>query len=107
MKIPFIDYEFTVPRKVIFCALSMVIYLLVAMPDINKIVGKIFDLHDYDDKTKPDRYYLLLIHTVVFGFLMFILLMLYNPNPSHISHSLNHQTSHISAQAPKSLVHKS
>ena len=99
MKIPIINYEFTIPRKIIFCLFSMVLYLLVAMPDINKVVGKVFDLNEYDDYTKNDRYYLLLIHTVAFGLLMYIVLMLYNPNPSHISHSLTHHA--VKAPVPK------
>ena len=40
MKIPFIDYEFTISRKVYFCFFSMILYLIVAMPDTNKFIGK-------------------------------------------------------------------
>ena len=81
MKIPFIDYEFTISRKVYFCFFSMILYLIVAMPDTNKFVGKYLNLEKYDDFNENDRYYLWLIHSIVFALLMFVLLMLYSPNP--------------------------
>ena len=84
MKIPFTEYEFTIPRKLIFTVLSMVLYLLISMPDTYNFVGKFINLEEYDDYTKHDRYYLWGIHSIVFGLLMFILLIIYNPNPTII-----------------------
>jgi len=59
----------------------MILYLIVAMPDTNKYIGKYLGLNKYDDVTENDRYYLWFIHSIVFALLMFVLLMLYNPNP--------------------------
>ena len=82
MKIPFTEYEFTIPRKLIFCILSMILYLLISMPDTYNFVGKYINLKEYDDYTKRDRYYLWGIHSIAFGLLMFMLLIIYNPNPT-------------------------
>jgi len=55
------------------------------MPDVNSLVGSYVGLSEYDDYTKNDRYYLWLLHSIVFGILMFILVTLYGPNPSTTS----------------------
>lgn len=85
MIIPYFNYELgfpTISRKIIFCLLSMILYLIVAMPDTNKYIGSYLELDHYDDTSQNDRYYLWFIHSVVFAIAMYILLMFYNPNPS-------------------------
>ena len=82
MKIPFTEYEISISRKIVFCFFSILLYLAVAMPDSNKFIGNILRLDEYDDYTKNDRYYLWLIHSMVFGILMFVVVTLYSPNPS-------------------------
>ena len=82
MKIPFTDYEVTVSRKIYFCFFSMILYLIVAMPDTNKHIGSYLNLPNYDDYNEYDRYYLWFIHSVIYGLLMFVLLILYSPNPT-------------------------
>ena len=77
MKIPYLNYELTIPREAIFSFMIALVYAFVAFPDINKFIGSYLYLEDYDDVTSSDRYYLLLIHSVAMGFLTYILLMIY------------------------------
>ena len=58
MIIPYFNYEIIIPRKMFFCFFSMVLYLIIAMPDTNRYVGSHIYLYKYDDISKNDRYYL-------------------------------------------------
>ena len=82
MIIPYFNYEIIIPRKMFFCFFSMVLYLIIAMPDTNRYVGSHIYLYKYDDISKNDRYYLWFIHSIVFAIAMYVLLMFYSPNPS-------------------------
>ena len=82
MIIPYFNYEIIIPRKIFFCFFSMILYLIVAMPDTNKFIGDYISLYHYDDNSQNDRYYLWFIHSVVFAVAMYVLLMFYSPNPS-------------------------
>lgn len=100
MIIPYFNYELgfpTISRKIIFCLLSMILYLIVAMPDTNKYIGSYLELDHYDDTSQNDRYYLWFIHSVVFAIAMYILLMFYNPNPSvHLTTTKISSPKHVS-----------
>jgi len=79
--IPYTKYKyyFTVPRKLVFCIIATILYALLSLPETNKLVGSFVDLTKFDDIESHDRYYLLAIHSIVFGLLMFLLISLYNP----------------------------
>jgi len=79
MIIPYINYEITISRNIYFSLMIIAVYAVVAFPDTNKFIGSYLGLEDYDDVTSYDRYYLLIIHSLVMGLLTYILLMIYNP----------------------------
>ena len=85
MKIPYLNYELTIPRETIFSFMIALVYAFVAFPEINKFIGSHLYLEDYDDVTSNDRYYLLMIHSVVMGLLTYLLLMIYNPSSHGIT----------------------
>jgi len=72
-------YHFKIPRKILFCMLSTLLYAILSLPETNKLVGHFVDLSQFDDIESHDRYYLLGIHSIVFGILMYALLFMYNP----------------------------
>ena len=66
-------------RKVLFSIMIMIVYLIVASPDMYNFVGSIVGLDDYDNPNMEDRYDLLYIHSFVMALLSFIILFIYNP----------------------------
>ena len=77
------DFLRTHGRKVIFSVLIMIVYLIVASPDVYNFVGSIVGLDDYDNPNMEDRYDLLYIHSVVMALLTFLMLFIYNPMNAH------------------------
>ena len=73
------DFLRTNGRKVIFSVLIMIVYLIVASPDVYNFVGSIVGLDDYDNPNMEDRYDLLYIHSFVMALLTFLMLFIYNP----------------------------
>ena len=70
-------------RKIIFSILIMIVYLIVASPDVYNFVGSIVGLDDYDNPNMEDRYDLLYIHSFVMALLTFLMLFIYNPMNAH------------------------
>ena len=66
-------------RKIVFLCLVSVLYYSVAHPSTYNFVGSIVSLDEYDNANKPDRYTLLIVHSVIMGCLSFLLLLVYNP----------------------------
>ena len=81
MIIPYLNYEisFLVSNKTYFCIFLMLLYLIVANPGTYKIVGNSVGLEKYDDFRSHDRHYLLFVHAIVFAFVVYIALSIYNP----------------------------
>jgi len=82
--IPYTKYGFNVSlryvsRKVIFCFLATLLYALLSLPETNKLIGSQIYLSKFDDIDSNDRYYLLIIHSIIYGLLIYILLISYNP----------------------------
>ena len=78
MIIPYVNYEIILSSRFYFAVVTMIIYLIVAFPGTNKYIGSHLGLHDYDDVTSNDRYYLLMIHSFAMGFLTYVSLLIYN-----------------------------
>ena len=76
-------YNLIVPRKIIFCLLASVLYALISLPETNKFIGSYINLTRFDDIESNDRYYLLGIHSIVFGLTMYLLLLVYSPHTLH------------------------
>ena len=77
------DFLRTHGRKVLFSILIMIVYLIVASPDVYNLVGSIVGLNDYDNPNMEDRYDLLYIHSFVMALLTFLMLFMYNPMNAH------------------------
>lgn len=82
--IPYTGYGYNVtipaiPRIYIFSLISGLLYILLCLPQILRLVGNITGFDKFDDKKSNDIYYLNAIHGLVYSFLMFLLLKLYNP----------------------------
>ena len=77
------DFLRTNGRKVIFSILIMIVYLIVASPDVYNFVGSIVGLDNYDNPNMEDRYDLLYIHSFVMALLTFLMLFIYNPMNAH------------------------
>ena len=71
------DFLRTNGRKVIFSILIMIVYLIVASPDVYNFVGSIVGLDNYDNPNMEDRYDLLYIHSFVMALLTFLMLFIY------------------------------
>ena len=83
MIIPYFNYECVLSIQFYFSIAIMILYLIVAFPGTNKYVGSYLGLHNYDNVTSNDRYYLLFVHSIVMSLLTYILLMVYNPGKLH------------------------
>ena len=79
MIIPYINYEILLSKHTYFCFFTMILYLIVAMPDTNKYIGEHLHLDKYDNVTSNHRYYLWFIHSIIMAILMYILLLFYTP----------------------------
>jgi len=87
--IPYTSYGYNIPlptlsRKVIFCLLASVLYAIISLPETNKLIGSQINLIKFDDIESNDRYYLLAIHSAVFGLVLYGLLTMYNPSQKNI-----------------------
>jgi len=80
--IPYTNYGYSVklPRTLIFCVLAGLLYLIITLPETKEFVGSYTGLERHDDTESNDKYYLLIIHTLVFTFLIYVLIRFYNPN---------------------------
>jgi hypothetical protein len=85
-------YRFSPSRKLLFCAMATVLYMVLSLPDTYKLVGSLLNFEKYDDNESNDRYYLVAIHSVVFLVAIYFMVTLYNPstmmtlyNPSTMS----------------------
>jgi len=67
-------------RKLIFAALMVVVYYIVANPWTYNLVGSILGYPDYDNPNKQDRDKLLIVHSFVMGIVCFGMLFLYLPS---------------------------
>jgi len=72
-------YHFTVPRRIIFSLLATLLYAFLSLPETNMFVGSYIDLSRFDDIESNDRYSLLVIHSIIFGLLLYVLVGVYNP----------------------------
>jgi hypothetical protein len=61
----------------------MVLFLIIANPKVYNIVGSIVGLEHNEDNRSNHKYYLLLIHSVVYAAIIFLILSIYNPFKSH------------------------
>ncbi len=82
--IPYTSYGYNIslpviPRMFIFCLICSVIYIGLDLPQTKRVVGSITGFSKFDDIDSNDKYYLTLIHGLVFGLVMFLLLKIYNP----------------------------
>ena len=73
-------YRFSPSRKLIFCLMATVLYLVLSLPETNKLVGSLLNYQKYDDNESYDRYYLVGIHGVVFFMVVYFMVTLYNPS---------------------------
>ena len=84
--IPYTGYGYNinlpvVPRMLIFCFLSALVYFILSFPQTMRVVGNISGFSRFDDKEGTDIYYLNALHGIVYGIIMFLLLRYYNPYP--------------------------
>lgn len=82
--IPYTKYSYNinlpkVPRILVFCVLCCLIYIFLSIPQTKRVVGSLTGYNKFDDIDSTDKYYLTIIHSVVFGLLIFLLLKIYNP----------------------------
>ena len=77
------NYIIPFSSKIYFCIFLMVLYLVIANHGTYKIVGHILGFNEYDNFRSYDRYYLLVIHSIVFSLIVFIVLSFYNPFVFH------------------------
>ena len=66
-------------RKMVFALFVSILYYFVASPTTYNSVGSLVGLTNYDNPNIKDRDTLLYVHSVVMGFLTFLLLFFYNP----------------------------
>jgi hypothetical protein len=79
--VPFTSYKyhFKVPIIYQFCVLTGILYFVLTLPETNKFIGARIGLIKYDDAKSDDRYYLVLLHTIVFVLCIFLLVKFYYP----------------------------
>ncbi len=53
-------------KKITFCLLASIMYLVIASPGVYNIVGNVLGLDDYDDASSNDRTLLLFVHGLVY-----------------------------------------
>jgi len=94
MIIPYLNYEisFSISNKTYFCIFLMLLFLLIGNPGTYKIVGKFIKLEEYDDFRSHHRFYLLLIHSIIYGLIVYIALSIYNPFTSSHKPKLIHKS---------------
>ena len=93
MIIPYFNYEisFTISNKTYFCVFLMMLFLIIANPGTYKIVGDIIGLDGYDDTRSYHRFYLLFIHAIIYGGIIYVVLSIYNPfSPSSSKPKIPH-----------------
>jgi len=93
MIIPYINYEisFTISNKTYFCLALIVLYLIVANPGVYKYVGDIIGLRNYEDNRSFHKFYLLFIHAIIYGGIIYVVLSIYNPfSPSSSKPKIPH-----------------
>jgi len=71
----------TLSRNVIFCIIASLLYMILSIPEIKDFVGHYIYLSKHDDIESNHRYYLVFIHSILFGCLLYLLLYLY---PRHL-----------------------
>ena len=97
MIIPYLNYEisFSLSNKTYFCIGLMVLFFILSNPGVYKIVGGIIGLEEYEDNTSYHKYYLLFIHSIVYGIIIYLILTIYNPFASTHPHKLIHKSNLI------------
>tara|TARA_Y100000389_G_C17344616_1_gene455183 strand:+ start:467 stop:796 length:330 start_codon:yes stop_codon:yes gene_type:complete len=104
MIIPYFNYEisFSLSNKTYFCIGLVVLFMVLANPPIYKLVGGILGLHEYEDKKSYHKYYLVGIHSIIYGLIIYLILSIYNPFKSIHNTKLIHKSI-----VPKSIIPKS
>mgnify|MGYP006192503185 CR=1 FL=1 len=72
----------TLSRPVKFCIVASIIYMIVSFPEMKDFIGHYTSLSKHDDIESNDRYYLVIIHSLLFGCLVYVVLYLYPLNIS-------------------------
>lgn len=78
----------SIPRMVVFCLITSLLYIALTIPQTMRLTGSLTELERFDDIDSHDKYYLLAIHSGVFGLLMYLLLNTYNP---YVVHHVTHR----------------
>lgn len=88
MIIPYLNYEisFSLSNKTYFCIGLTVLFLIIANPEFYKIVGGVIGLSNYEDNRSYHKFYLLFIHSIVYGLIIYFVLSIYNPFTTTHSH---------------------